>query len=36
LVVERGIFEVMIGSSSGDIRLKGTFEVKGGKKGLYF
>ncbi|GAH56717.1 unnamed protein product, partial [marine sediment metagenome] len=36
LVVERGIFEVMIGSSSGDIRLKGSFEVKGGKKGLCF
>ncbi len=28
LVVERGIFEVMIGSSSEDIRLKGSFEVK--------
>ena len=28
LVVERGIFEVMIGSSSEDIRLKGSFEIK--------
>ena len=28
LVVERGIFEVMIGSSSEDIRFKGSFEVK--------
>ena len=27
LVVERGIFEVMIGGSSEDIRLKGSFEV---------
>lgn len=36
LVVERGIFEVMIGGSSEDIRLKGSFEVKGGKKGLCF
>jgi len=36
LVVEPGIFEVMIGSSSEDIRLKGSFEVKGDKKGLCF
>ncbi|MBA7497807.1 MAG: beta-glucosidase [Clostridia bacterium] len=36
LVVERGIFEVMIGSSSEDIHLKGSFEVKGDKKGLCF
>ncbi|HDN84271.1 MAG TPA: beta-glucosidase, partial [Candidatus Aerophobetes bacterium] len=28
LIVEPGIFEVMIGASSEDIRLKGTFEVK--------
>jgi len=27
LVVEKGIFEVMIGSSSEDIRLKESFEV---------
>ena len=28
LIVEPGIFEVMVGASSEDIRLKGTFEVK--------
>ena len=28
LVVEPGIFEVMIGSSSEDIRLKGSFKVR--------
>ena len=27
-VVEPGIFKVMVGSSSGDIRIKGEFEVK--------
>jgi len=28
LIIEPGIFEVMMGSSSEDIRLKGSFEVK--------
>jgi beta-glucosidase len=32
LVVERGDFQVMIGSSSQDIRLKGDFEVVGEDK----
>ena len=28
LIIEPGIFEVMVGASSEDIRLKGNFEVK--------
>jgi len=32
LVIEPGIFEIMIGSSSKDIRLKGKFEIKGKTK----
>jgi beta-glucosidase len=32
LMVERGTFKVMVGSSSADIRCEGTFEVTGGKK----
>jgi len=35
-VVEPGTFEVMVGSSSRDIKLKGEFEVKNKKNHLYF
>jgi beta-glucosidase len=32
LVVEAGTIKVMIGSSSADIRLEGSFAIAGGKK----
>ncbi|HEX9973087.1 MAG TPA: fibronectin type III-like domain-contianing protein, partial [bacterium] len=35
LVVEPGEFEVMIGSSSEDIRMSGTFEVVGDKRNIH-
>jgi len=34
LVVEPGVYEVMIGSSSTDIRARGEFEILGAKKGI--